>query len=198
MIPKIKLTNGPGAVIDGKETPLKLEEPRKAIKEKTLELLQEQIRHELFAERLYYSIAAWADYKGFPETAKFFSTHAHEEHEHAMSFVNFILKRGEHAKFPDTELPVQEFDSMMDAIDYALEHEYFITERIQNIFAMAQEEGDYLALEQARKFIKEQIEEEQLFLSLKHWLEVNKEPGPDWEIEVMRIHNKEAHFIGTI
>lgn len=197
-LPKLKTVDGPGAIIEGKETKLQLDEPRKAIKPKTLELLQEQIKHELFAERLYYAVATWADWKGFPETAKFFSTHAHEEHEHAMSFVNFIQKRGEHAIFPDTELPVSDFDSMKDAIEYALEHEYFITERIQNIFACANEEGDYLALEQARKFLQEQIEEEQLFLSLKHWLEVNEEPGPDWEIEVMRIHAKEAHMIGQL
>ncbi len=45
----------------------------------TCSLIQEQIGHELFAERLYLSIAVWLDYKGYPETAKFFSEHAKEE-----------------------------------------------------------------------------------------------------------------------
>lgn len=168
------------------------------IRAKVLELLQEQIKHELFAERLYYSMATWCDYKGFPQTAKFFSTHAHEEHEHAMSFVNFIQQRGEHALFPDTELPTQQFDDMMDVVDTALQHEYFITERISNLFETALQEKDFVSLQQARKYLDEQIEEEQLFTSLKRWLEVNETPGPDWEIEVMNIHERTSHVIGKL
>jgi len=198
MIPTKKV-DGPGAIVDNKETDLKLTKPRVAIQPKTLGLLQEQIKHELFAERLYYSIATWCDWKGYTQTAKFFSDHAVEEHKHAMSFVNFISKRGEHALFPDTELPVQEFASMREVIDAALDHEYFITDRINNIFAMAMTEKDGLALEQARLFLSEQVEEEQLFLSLSKWLDVNEgEPGPDWEIEVMNLHKRESHIIGEI
>jgi ferritin len=197
-LPTKKKVDGPGAVIEEIETGLKLTRPRKAIQPQTLDLLQEQIKHELFAERLYYSIATWCDWKGFPQTAKWFSTHATEEHKHAMSFVNFIQQRGEHALFPDTEQPTQEFDSMMDVIDAALDHEYFITDRINNLYAMAMQEKDGLALQIARKYLEEQTEEEQLFLSLKKWLEVNGEPGPDWEIEVMSIHDKSSHTIGQL
>jgi ferritin len=199
MLPTKTKVDGPGAVIEKIETGLELTRPRKAIQPKTLELLQEQIKHELFAERLYYSIATWCDWKGYPQTAKWFSTHATEEHKHAMSFVNFIQQRGEHALFPATEEPVQEFDSMMDVIDASLDHEYFITDRINNLYAMAMEEKDGLSLQQARKFLEEQTEEEQLFISLKRWLETNDgEPGPDWEIEVMNIHDKSSHTIGQI
>jgi ferritin len=170
-----------------------------AIKPKTLELLQEQIKHELFAERLYYSIATWCDWKGYPETAKFYSDHAAEEHKHAMSFVNFIQKRGEQALFPDTEQPQQKFEDIREAVDASLDHEYFITERINNIFAAATEEKDGLALEQARQFLAEQAEEEQLFISLSRWLEVNDDKmSPDFEIEVQRIHKQDAHFIGKL
>jgi ferritin len=199
MIPTKKTIDGPGAVVDNQEVKLDLPETRKSIQPKTLEALQEQIKHELFAERLYYSIATWCDYKGYPETAKFFSDHAGEEHKHAMSFVNFIQKRGEQALFPDTELPLQKFEDIREAIDAALDHEYFITERISNIYATALEEKDFLALDQARLFTAEQIEEEQLFLSLSNWLKVNDDKmSPDFEIEVMRIHKQEAHFLGKL
>ena len=87
MIPKTEITNGPGAVVDGKETELKLDEPRVCIQPKTLELLQEQIKHELFAERLYLSIATWCDSEGLTETAEFYDEHAKEERKHAMRFI---------------------------------------------------------------------------------------------------------------
>lgn len=198
MIPKTKVVDGPGAVVDSKETELKLIVPRVAIQPKTLELLQEQIKHELFAERLYYSISVWCDLQGFTETAEFFDTHSKEEHKHAMRFVKFIQKRGEHALFPDTEQPVQEFEDLQEAINAALDHEYFITDRIKNIYEMAVEEKDHLALEHAREFIVEQVEEEQLFLSLSRWYDVCKGNMADFEMEVMNIHKRKSHLIGEL
>ena len=166
---------------------------------KTLKLLQEQIEHEFFAERLYYAIAAWCDWKGYVQTAKFFSMHASEEHKHAMSFVNFIQERGEHALFPKTELPTTDFKDMRDVIDAALRHEYFISEKIKGIYKSACEEDDLMAKNQARKFIEEQIEEEQLFKSLSRWLDINDgKAGPDFELEVVAIHNRENHIIGSL
>ena len=199
MLPTKKKVDGPGAIIENKEVPLTLTRARVAIQPKTLALMQEQIKHELFAERLYYSIATWCDANGYPQTAKFFSDHSNEERGHAFSFVNFIQKRGEQALFPDTEQPVQKFKDMREVIDSALDHEYFITDRIQNIYAMALEEKDFVAIQQASDLLKEQIEEEQLFLSLSRWLDVNEgKAGPDFEIEVMHIHNKVSHLIGQV
>lgn len=199
MIGDTKKVDGPGAIVGSTETKLELIQPRVCIQPKTLELLQEQIKHELFAERLYYSISVWCDLKGLTETAEFFNTHAKEEHKHAMRFVKFIQKRGEHALFPDTEQPVQDFASIREAVDAALDHEYFITDRIKNIYEVACEEKDYLAKEHAREFIVEQVEEEQLFLSISRWLEVCEDKGSaDFEMEVMNIHKRKTHIIGEL
>jgi ferritin len=198
MIPETKIVNGPGAVINDKETELKLTEERVCIQPKTLDLLQEQIKHELFAERLYLSISAWCDKEGLTETAKFYSDHSQEERKLAMRFVNFIQKRGEHAKFPDTEQPVQDFEDIREAIDASLDHEYFITDRIKNIYKEACAENELLAQVHAHEFLVEQVEEEQLFLSLSKWLTVCDNNLADFELEVMKIHKKEAHLIGEI
>lgn len=198
MIPKTDIPNGPGAVIDGKETELHLEQERVIIQPKTLELLQEQIKHELFAERLYLSMSAWCDLEGLTETAKFFSDHSQEERKHALRFVNFIQKRGEHALFPDTEQPVQEFENIQEIVSSALDHEYFITDKIKTIYKTACEDEDYLAKEHAREFLVEQIEEEQLFLSLSRWLITCGDDMANFEMEVMKIHKKESHLIGEI
>ena len=198
MIPKTEITNGPGAVVDGKKTEFKLDEERVNIQPKTLELLQEQIKHELFAERLYLSIATWCDFKGLTETAEFYDEHAKEERKHALRFVKFIQQRGEHALLPDTEQPVQEFEDICEAVAESLKHEYFITDKIKTICKTAQEEEDYLAERFSFEFLQEQQEEEQLFLSLSRWLSVCGDSMADFEMEVMHIHKRKKHLIGEL
>jgi ferritin len=198
MIQKPEIVSGPGAVVNGKETELKLDEPRVCIQPKTLELLQEQIKHEFFAERLYLSIATWCDFKGLTETAEFYDEHSKEERKHAMRFIKFIQMRGEHALLPDTEQPVQEFESIQEAVNASLDHEYFITDKIKNIYRTAEEEYDCLAGEFAREFLREQMEEEQLFISLSRWLDVCGDSMADFEMEVMNIHKDKQHRIGKL
>lgn len=136
------------------------------IKEDTLQLLQEQVEHEFFAERLYLSIAVWLDDQGYPETAKFFSEHALEERGHAMKFLNFILKRGEKTIVPATKEPPNTFENVGEVFETTLDHERFITEKVTKIYTTSLEEGDIMSADIARTFLTEQVEEEQKFLSL--------------------------------
>lgn len=168
------------------------------IKSNTLTLLQEQVEHEFFAERLYISIAAWLDIEGYPETAKFFSHHAEEEKKHAMDFVNFILKRGERVIMPGTKDPPNEFEDAGAVIRSAVDHEKFITQKIADIFVSALEEGDIMALELARQYSEEQIEEEQLFLSLLKLYELEGKIGIDMEAQMHAYIGKTKHLIGEI
>lgn len=168
------------------------------IKSKTLELLQEQVEHEFFAERLYLSIAVWLDNAGYPETAKFFSHHAGEEKEHAMDFVNFILKRGEKVTIPGTKDPPNDFDDAGSTLRSSVDHEKFITQKIADIFAMALEEGDVMAMEIAMRYSKEQIEEEQLFMSLLKLYELEDKISIDMEAQMHAYIQKNKHIIGEL
>lgn len=168
------------------------------VKGDTLKLLQEQVKHEFFAERIYISMASWLDTEGYPETAKFFSHHAGEEKEHAMDFVNFILKRGERVNIPGTEIPPNDFDNAGALIQAAVDHEKFITQKIADIYASALEEGDIMALEIARQYSAEQIEEEQLFLSLLKLYELEDKISIDMEAQMHAYINKTKHMLGEI
>ena len=167
------------------------------VKSGTLKLLQEQVKHEFFAERVYLAMAVWLDAKGFPETARFFSHHAQEEKGHAMKFVNFILQRGEEVEMPGTEAPPTEFKDEGVIFKTALDHEKFITEKITKIFTTALEEGDIMAMEIAREFIKEQVEEEQRFLSLYNLYLLDDKISIDMEA-VMRNYADGQHQIGKL
>ncbi len=168
------------------------------IKSNTLTLLQEQIEHEFFAERLYLSIGVWLDYAGYPETAKFFSTHALEEREHGMDFLNFILKRGEKAIVPGTKEPPTEFDDAGATLRAAVDHEKFITQKIADIYMSAMEEGDVMSMEIAREYTEEQIEEEQLFISLLKLYELEDKISIDMEAQMHAYRNKTKHIVGKL
>ena len=168
------------------------------IKKTTMELLQEQIGHEFFAERLYIAMASWLIHKGYPETGKFFYDHAKEEKHHAKDFIKFILERGEHAMIPETKLPPNEFENEEAIFTAAIDHEKFITQKIADIYAQALEAGDILALNIARKYAKEQQEEETLFASLYALFKLDNAITIDMEIEVSKLTKRKMHIIADI
>ena len=168
------------------------------VKSKTLQLIQEQIEHEMFASRLYLSMAVWLDAKGYPETAKFFAEHAPEERGHAMWFVNFLLERGEKPIIPATELPPNDFETEEEIFTASIDHEKFITQKIADIYAAALEEGDIMALEIARKLSVEQIEEEAWFLSLYNLFKLEGKISIDMEAQMAQFRKKGAHITGKL
>ncbi len=164
----------------------------------TCSLMQEQIGHELFAERLYLSIAVWLDYKGYPETAKFFSEHAKEERGHAMDFINFILGRGKKAKIPETKEPQNDFVDAGEAIGLAVEQERLITSKIVAIYKSAIEEDNIIALDIIQCYIEEQVEEEKLFNSLFKLYKLEDEIGVDMEAQMHAFIKGNKHRIGNL
>jgi len=168
------------------------------IKSKTLQLLQEQIEHEFFAERLYISMASWLIHHGYPETGKFFYDHAKEEKHHARDFIKFVLERGEHAMIPATKEPPNDFENERAIFEHAVDHEKFITQKIADIYKAALEEGDVLALNIARKYAEEQQEEEVLFMSLLKMFELDDAITIDMEIEVGKLTKRKMHIIADI
>ena len=182
---------------EGTSTGLGNAETGTGVKSKTLQLLQEQVSHEFFAERLYLAIAVWLDQAGFPETAYWFSEHAEEERGHAMRFVNFILKRGEKVIIPGTKEPPTDFEDVESVFTAALDHERFVSEKITKIYTTSLEEADIMATEIAREFIEEQVEEEQVFLSLYNLFRLENKITIDMEAQ-MKAFAEGHHRIGKL
>ena len=66
-------------------------------------------------------------YDGF---ANFFLVQAEEERFHAMKLYNYINDRGERAIITGFDNPNNEYDSVLNAFEVALEHEREVTKRI--------------------------------------------------------------------
>jgi ferritin len=153
-------------------------------------LLQRQVDHEFFNERLYLSMALWCEEHGYVQTAKFFSEHALEEREHGMMFINHMANRKMKINPPKDKEVTREFSDLKAVFTAAIEQELETSKFIREIHQEALKTSDF-ALSIANKFIQEQLEEEQLFLSLMNLYDLCNSSKIDFEMEVMALKNSE-------
>ncbi|MFB6285347.1 MAG: ferritin [Candidatus Bipolaricaulia bacterium] len=127
---------------------------------KLTEALNDQLNNELFAAYTYLAMHAHFEGENWPGFAHWMDLQSREEVEHAMKFYNFILERGEQVKLQSINEPPSEFQSPLDVFQKALAHEQDVTQRIHEIYKIAQDVGDYPTQVFLQWFIEEQVEEE--------------------------------------
>ncbi|NBA85160.1 ferritin [Emticicia sp. CRIBPO] len=133
---------------------------RTSLKEEVEAILNDQIKMEFEASNKYLAIASWCDRNGYKNSAHYFFTQATEEHTHMMKIFRFILNLGGTSVTPDVEKQKQEYSSIRECFETALESEIKVTTAISKIVAAARQVNDYATEQLALWFINEQIEEE--------------------------------------
>jgi bacterioferritin B len=129
------------------------------IKEKLVEPLNTQVRHEFANMFGYLAISAYFDDEGLPELAAFFLRQSEDERLHAMKFFNFLLETGVKPTIAGTPDVQNEFVNAEAAIQFALDQEIKTTEQINNLVSLAVTEGDHAANTFLQWFVTEQVEE---------------------------------------
>ena len=158
-------------------------------------LLQEQICHEFNNEKLYLIMSIWCENKGYVNTAKFFNFRSLEERAHGMDFINYLSKQKIQIN-PPCDLPINnKFDDLKSLLIAALKQEKLTTDKIKEIHKEALKTSD-LALTIAGKYLREQLEEEQLFASLINLY--NLCDGSKFDFETMVLSIKDKYKIGTL
>ncbi|GAA0726350.1 ferritin [Clostridium malenominatum] len=133
--------------------------------------INEQINYEMYSENIYLAMQAYCssiDLEGF---ANFFKVQVQEERFHSMKFFQFIIDRGGRVNIGAIEAPENTYNSLLDAVKSAYEHEQKVTKRIYNLADLATEERDHATMSFLRWFIDEQVEEESTFSALISKLE---------------------------
>ncbi len=134
---------------------------------KTLEsALNKQMTKEAQASQLYLSYAAWAAKQGFNGIANFLFRHAHEERNHMMKILEYILKRGGEVKVSAIAAPPANPTSIQSCFEKVFSHEVDNTESIYKVVKMSFDEQDWATWNFMQWFVKEQIEEETLAIDL--------------------------------
>ena len=122
--------------------------------------MNEQIKHETFSAYLYFSMAAYFHSKSLDGMAQWMKAQAQEEFAHALRFFNHINDRGGRIELQALAKPQSEWKSPIDAFKAALEHEEFITGKINDLAKLADDENDRAAGIMLQWFVTEQVEEE--------------------------------------
>jgi len=128
--------------------------------------LNAQMTKEAQASEIYLAYAAWADHEGYGGIANFLFRHAHEERNHMMKFIQYILERG--SKVTITAIPAPGADplNVQDCFNKVFEQEVDNTESIYKLVKLSFEEGDWATWNFIQWFVKEQVEEETLSMNL--------------------------------
>jgi ferritin len=127
---------------------------------RVMELMNEQIKHELYSAYLYLSMSTYFEGESLPGFAHWMRVQAAEEQEHAMKFYDFIYERGGRVVLLAIDQPPAEFESLREVLKQTLEHEKKVTGLIEAIYAAAVEDKDYASQTFLNWFIDEQVEEE--------------------------------------
>lgn len=131
--------------------------------QKTENALNEQIQKEEYSSRLYMAMASWCESNGFPGASIFLYEHAEEERMHMLKLIHYVNDRGGHAKLLDIEAPPLDYTSLLEIFTEILVHEKYITDSINDLYQIANDEKDYTTANFLQWYITEQVEEESLF-----------------------------------
>ena len=129
--------------------------------EKIASLLNDQINKEFYSAYLYLDMANYYDEQDLNGYANYYMIQAQEERDHAMLFMKYMQSNGLKVTLEAIGKPDKEFNSVLDPLEVAAEHERYVTALINNIYHEAHEAKDYRTMKFLDWFIDEQREEEE-------------------------------------
>ncbi len=130
------------------------------------ERLNQQIEVEFFSSNLYLQMSSWCSVNGLNGSAAFLMAHSLEEREHMMKFFHYITETGARALVPALARPEENYDSLLDLFTKTLDHEKFVTSKINELVDKALTEKDFATFNFLQWFVSEQHEEEALFTGI--------------------------------
>jgi ferritin len=148
------------------------------ISEKLRDAINEQIKYELYSAYMYLAMSADCSDRNLTGFAHWLRMQAREEVEHAMRFHDFLLERGGRVELHGIDKPPFEFGSPLEIMERSLEHERFVTSRINGLYDLAQEERDRPAQVMLQWFITEQVEEEASIDEIVERMKIFGSDGP--------------------
>ena len=122
--------------------------------------LNKQITYEFYSSHLYLAMAAKFASIDFTGASTWMKTQAEEERIHAIKIMDFIIEAGGEAKITGFEDPEVKGEDLKSIFEQALEHERYVTERINFLMSLAGDEKNYAAVNFLNWFVNEQVEEE--------------------------------------
>lgn len=133
------------------------------LSEKLQDALNEQMKNEFFSAYLYLAIAGYFEAEDLPGIASWMRVQGLEELSHGEKFFHFIAEAGGRTDLRGFDAPQNEYNSPLDAFQFSLKHENFVTDSINKLMDLARDESNHAAQIFLQWFVTEQVEEEASF-----------------------------------
>ena len=130
------------------------------IKKELLKAINEQINFEFESAFIYRKMAIELELQGWTGFAHWLTAQYHEEMEHGEEMIHYVLERGEKVELKDIKMTELKLETLVDYFDLAYKHECQVSDKIDEIVAIALEKKDFATENFFRKFVDEQVEEE--------------------------------------
>ena len=128
--------------------------------DKIAALLNDQINKEFYSAYLYLDMANYYDSLDLDGYANYYMIQAQEERDHALLFMKYMQNNGLKVTLEAIGKPDKEFNSILDPLVVAAEHERYVTALINAIYHECHEDHDYRTMKFLAWFVDEQMEEE--------------------------------------
>lgn len=131
------------------------------LNKKIIDLINSQINKEFFSSFLYLDMSNYFYEKNLNGFGNWFAIQTQEEYAHAMLFLKYLQNNGVQPILEAIEKPVGEYANFKAPLEASYEHELFISNSINEIYAEAYALKDFKTMQFLDWFVKEQGEEEQ-------------------------------------
>ncbi|MGK9367775.1 ferritin [Melioribacter sp. Ez-97] len=129
------------------------------ISEKMTKALNNQIKEELYSSYLYLSMAAYFEAQNWQGFANWMKKQSFEEYGHAMKIFDYVNEVGKKVVLEQLDKPKTDWNTPLEAFEDALKHEIHITNKINELAKLAEEEKDFATANFLQWFVTEQVEE---------------------------------------
>ena len=123
-------------------------------------LLNQQINKEFYSAYLYLDMSNYYDDLDLNGYANYYMVQAQEERDHALLFMKYMQSIGLKVTLDAIDKPDKVFNSILDPLEIAAEHERYVSALINDIYHECHEARDYRTLKFLDWFVDEQREEE--------------------------------------
>ena len=128
--------------------------------DKIASLLNQQITKEFYSAYLYLDMANFYDEMDLDGYANYYMIQAQEERDHALLFMKYMQHNGLKVTLEAIDKPDKTFETVLDPLVAAAEHERYVTSLINDIYHEAHQAKDYRTMKFLDWFVDEQGEEE--------------------------------------
>ncbi len=133
------------------------------LKQSIIDKLNEQINLEFASSNIYLQMSSWAANHGYDGAAAFLLRHADEELEHMQKLFDYVSETGGLPLLGTIEAPKHEYSSLQEMFEIVLEHEKFVTSKINELVEVTFDSKDNSSFNFLQWYVSEQHEEETLF-----------------------------------